>query len=360
MPSIYIIAGEASGDVLGGRLISSLKELRPDLEFHGIGGDMMQGEGIKSLFPINDLSLMGLIEIVPKLSKLIQRVYQTVNDIADKQPDIVITIDSPDFCKRVAKRARKKCPQTKFIHYVAPTVWAWREGRAKTMAKLFDGLICLFPFEPPYFQKYNLNAQFCGHPAIETIPQNNFERTNDHILIFPGSRSGEVKRMAPIFRDVYQKMKGMNPDLQARVVALPHLKEDISEEFFGLNIAYVDPQDRYLAMKEAPFALAKSGTTGLELAIAECPHIIAYKMHPVTWRLLRKLLKIKYAHIINIMEDEEIIPECIQDRCNSEDIIHAVLRYKNPDLSKIRQKLNGNNPSLKPSQQAAQYILGFL
>ena len=359
MPSIYVIAGETSGDVLGARLMQAFKQ-KGNHQFFGIGGDMMAKEGLSSLFPMQDLSIMGLVEIIPSLPRIIKHVYKTVDDIVDKQPDVVITIDSPDFCKPVVKRARKKCPNTKFIHYVAPTVWAWRAGRAKTMAKLFDGLICLFPFEPPYFEEYNLKAVFCGHPAIETIPPEQYERVNDHILIFPGSRKGEIKRMAPVFASVYKKMKQMNPSLQARIVALPHLKDDISEEFFGLDVMYVDPTDRYKAMKLAPFALAKSGTTGLELAIAECPHVIAYKMTPVTWTIVKKFVKTKYAHIVNIMEDREIIPECIQDQCNAEDIMNAVLRYDNPDLSYIRQKLAGPNSQLTPSEQAAAFILDII
>ena len=360
MPDIYIIAGEASGDVLGGRLMHALKSRGADITFHGIGGENMQAQGLTSLFSMQELSLMGVFEIVPKLPKIVKRVYETVDDIAAKQPDIVITIDSPDFCKPVVKRAKKKCPNTKFIHYVAPTVWAWREGRAKKMANLFDGLVCLFPFEPPYFEKYGLKAQFCGHPAIETISPEQLKRTDDHVLIFPGSRSTEVKNMAPVFREVYQKMKGMNPNLQARIVAFPHLKGAIPEEFFGLNVPYVDPADRYKAMKEAPFALAKSGTTGLELAVSECPHMIAYKMNPLTWQLLKRLVKAKYAHLVNIMEDAEIISECLQDKCNVDDIMQAVLHYPNPDLSKIRDKLAGEKPKLTPSEQAAEFISEFI
>lgn len=359
MPSIYIIAGEASGDVLGGRLMTALKGYG-DYDISGIGGDKMTQAGLRSLFPMQDLSLMGLFEIVPKLQRLMKRIKQTQRDIINRQPDIVLTVDSPDFCKRVVKGVRTQCPETKFIHYVAPTVWAWREGRAKTMAQLFDGLICLFPFEPQYFKAHGLSAAFCGHPAIETISTETTERTNDHVLIFPGSRKGEVKRMAPVFRETYQKMKGMNPDLQARIVAFPHFKDMLAEEFYGLDVSFVGPADRYKAMKSAPFALAKSGTTGLELAVAECPHIIAYTMNPLTWYIVKRLVKTRFAHLVNIMEDREVIPECIQHNCNAEDIMQAVIGYNNPDLSSIREKLAGQDTGLSPSQQAARYVLSFI
>ncbi len=354
---IYVIAGEESGDVLGGRVMHVLRQ-RGVNDFHGIGGSMMQTQGLNSLFPMNDLSVMGLFEILPKLPKLIRNVHKCVDDIVDKQPDIVLTIDSPDFAKPVVKRAKKQCPNTKFIHYVAPTVWAWREGRAKTMAKLFDGLICLFPFEPPYFEKEGLRASFCGHPIIETVNADQLNRDDNHILILPGSRMGEIKRMAPVFAETFMRMKAMNPELKAVIPALPHLKDEIDEHFFGMDVDYINPETRFDAFKTAPFALATSGTVGLELAVAECPHVIAYKMNPLTYFIMKRLVKIDYAHLVNIMEGREIIPERIQNQCNSEDILNAVLSYKNPDLSAIRDTLNGEGDGT-PSDQAADFILSF-
>jgi lipid-A-disaccharide synthase len=358
--TIYIIAGETSGDQLGANLIASLKS-QGDFTFHGVGGDMMTGQGIESVIPMNDLSVMGIIEVVPRLPKIIRHVHKVVDNIVDKQPDIVITIDSPDFCKPVVKRTKKACPNTKFIHYVAPTVWAWRAGRAKTMAKLFDGLICLLPFEPPYFEKEGLRTQFCGHPIIDKIEIDDTPKTrqNDHVLILPGSRKGEVKRMAPIFAEVFQKMKSMNPNLKAIIPTFPHLRPIIEEEFFGMNVTFIDPKTRYGAFKNAPFALATSGTVGLELAVAECPHVIAYKMNPITWFLVKAMSKVKYAHLVNIMNDREVIPECIQDKCNANDIMHAVLNYNYPDLSDVRDTLKGSSIQT-PSDQTADFILSYL
>lgn len=356
--SIYMVAGEISGDVLGGRLMDAMQS-QGNFTFNGVGGDMMTSQGLKSLFPMNDLSVMGLFEVLPKLPTLIKRINQTVDDIVKHQPDVVVTIDAPDFCKRVVKKARKKCPNTKFIHYVAPTVWAWRSGRAKVMAELFDGLICLLPFEPQYFEKHGLKAQFCGHPIVEKITTEQYERTNDHILILPGSRHGEIARMAPVFADVFKKMREMNPDLEGRIVALPHLKAEIAEHFFGLNVTMIDPNMRYDAFKTAPFALATSGTVGLELAVAQCPHVIAYKMNPLTWWVLNRMAYVKHAHLVNIMEGQDVIPECIQEKCTPDDIMNAVTGYPNPDLSVIREKLAGENDK-RPSLQAADFINQFL
>jgi len=358
--SIYIIAGEISGDQLGARLMHALK-LMDDFTFHGIGGDEMMGEGINSLFPMNDLSVMGIFEALPRLPKIIRHVYKCVDDIVDKQPDIVISIDSPDFCKPVVKRAKSRCPNTKFIHYVAPTVWAWRENRSKTMAELFDGLICLLPFEPSYFEKHGMRAKFCGHPLVEKIPPDDtIKRVNDHVLILPGSRRGEIKRMAPIFAQTFYKMKAMNPSLRAVIPALPHLRPMIEEEFFGMDVTYIDPKTRYDAFKMAPFAIATSGTVGLELAVARCPHVIAYKMNPLTWFIVKQLSKVKYAHIINIMQNREIIPECIQEKCTPDAIMRAVIGYENPDLSAVRDQLTGTDSKTSPSIQAAKFVSEFM
>lgn len=356
---IVILAGEQSGDVLGGRLMSALND-QGHFEFSGVGGESMTAQGLDSLFPMTDLSVMGLLEVLPRLPLLIKRIRQTAQHIIDTQPDVVVTIDSPDFCKRVVKRARKKCPNTKFVHYVAPTVWAWRSGRAKTMAEIFDGLICLFPFEPEYFEKHGLKAVYCGHPIIETFSEMDTEiREDNHILILPGSRMGEVKRMAPVFAETFKQLHSLNPQLEGRIVALPHLREEIEDHFLGMNITYIDPAMRYRAFLQAPFAMATSGTVGLELAVAECPHIIAYKTNPVTWWLLKRMVKVKYAHLVNIMEGREVIPECLQDKCTASGILNAMENYGDPDLSRIRYKIAGGTPDL-PSTQAARFLMNFL
>lgn len=356
---IYMIAGEESGDVLGSRLMAALNS-RGNFDFKGIGGQGMAAQGLVSLFPMADLSVMGIFEILPRLPKLMKRISQTVSDIIETQPEIVVTIDSPDFCKRVVRKARKHCPNTKFIHYVAPTVWAWRSGRAKIMAELFDGLICLLPFEPPYFERHGLRAAFCGHPAIETIGVNNGARDGNDILILPGSRLGEVKRMAPVFADVFQKLHALNPNLQAKIVALPHVRDEIDSHFLGMNVTYIDPKMRYEAFLNAPFALATSGTVGLELAVAGCPHIVAWKTNPLTWFMMKRLVKVKYAHLVNIMLKSEVIPECLQGNCNPDYIMNAIKNYQDVDLSSIRDQLAGADTKTPPSMQAATFVIGFL
>jgi lipid-A-disaccharide synthase len=357
---IYIIAGEESGDVLGTRLIQSLQQTS-DFDFRGIGGHGMQSAGLKTIFPMDELSVMGLFEIVPKLPNLIKRINQTVDDIAEHSPDIIITIDSPDFCKRVVKKARSRVPNTtRFIHYVAPTVWAWRAGRAATMAELFDGLICLLPFEPPYFEREGLNAKFCGHPLTEAISNEQYERDPSEILILPGSRRGEVARMGPIFAKVFEHMQNNYPKLKASIVALPHVRSEIEGFFKQCNPTYIDPSKRFDAFKKAGFALATSGTVGLELAVAQCPHIVAYKVNSLTYQVARHMIKTPYAHLVNIMEGQELVPEFMQNKCSVDNILNGLNTMQKQDFTLIRDKLSGETPSKTPSQQAADFILTYL
>jgi lipid-A-disaccharide synthase len=357
--SIYIIAGETSGDVLGARLMYAMGS-QTDLNFNGIGGAMMAQNGLQSLFPMDELSVMGIFEIIPKIPHLLKRINETAKDIIARQPNIVVTIDSPDFCKRVVKKVRANCPNTKFIHYVAPTVWAWRESRAEVMADLFDGLICLLPFEPPYFEKYALKAQFCGHPIVEAMPDEQFERNPTEILILPGSRRGEVTKMAPVFADVFRRLKANHQSLQASIVALPYVKDIIDEAFNDVDVQYIAPESRYEAFQTAGFAIATSGTVGLELAVAGCPHIVAYKMNPLTYLVGKMLVKTKYAHLINIMEKRMIIPEFIQGQCNADDILKGLDSLDKQDLSNVRTQLNGSNTNIPPSMQAANFVLSYL
>lgn len=358
--SVYMIAGEASGDILGGRLLAALKAKETNLIIRGIGGDNMQSHGLHSLFPMEELSVMGLTEVLPRIPDLLKRINQTAQDIIHHQPDIVITIDSPDFVKRVVKKTRVKCQNTKFIHYVAPSVWAWRAGRAKTMAKLYDGLICLLPFEPPYFEKEGLRSAFCGHPAIETIDAHQNERNPNRLLILPGSRLGEVSKMAPVFAETLEKLRQSNHELKASIVALLHVKPIIEDTFKDIQIDYIKPESRFAAFKTAGKALATSGTVGLELAVAGCPHVIAYQMSPLTYWIGKRMVKVDYGHLVNIMEGREVIPEYIQDNCTSDNLTRAIQNLDIPELTSIRQKLSGSNPGLLPSEQAADFVRSFL
>ncbi|MCI5059732.1 MAG: lipid-A-disaccharide synthase [Alphaproteobacteria bacterium] len=333
MTHIYLIAGEASGDFLGAQLMESLKTAQPDIQFSGIGGPLMTAQGLKSLFPMEELSVMGVAEILPKLPELLKRISQTVEDITQKSPDIVVTIDAPDFSFRVTKRARKKTKQTKFVHYVAPTVWAWRPGRAKKISKFLDGLLCLFDFEPSYFEAHGLKSTAVGHPMIESgvleaQPLKIGADNTQNLGVFFGSRRGEIKRIAPLIIQCVEQIIVQKPDIELIIPTLPHLKARVEELVEPLNAPchiVTDKQDKWSLFKACDAAIAVSGTVGLELAAAGVPHVIAYKMNSLTWQVVKRVIKTPYAHLVNIMAGKEIVPEFIQGDARAENIVLCVL-----------------------------------
>ena len=273
--SIYIIAGEASGDFIGSQLIRALCAQSPDININGIGGGLMHAQGLDSLFPMHELSVMGIGEILPKIPHLLKRINQTVEDIIKKKPDIVITIDAPDFSFRVHKKLRKALGENapKLIHYVAPTVWAWRPKRAKKIARFLDGLICLFDFEPDYFTAEGLNAIAVGHPMmesgiIEATPFKIGQENTKKVGLFFGSRVSEINRHADIFIQAAQNIEG---DIEFIIPTLPHIKPLLEEKLSALNHpchVIETPDNKWAVFKGCDAALAVSGTVGLELALS--------------------------------------------------------------------------------------------
>jgi lipid-A-disaccharide synthase len=325
---IFIIAGEASGDFLGASLMRDLKALK-SVEFTGIGGPLMAEEGLNSLFPMRELSIMGLIEVLKHLPLMVRRLNETVEAIIAQQPDMLITVDSPDFCLRVAKRIKKKCPNIKIVHYVAPTVWAWRPGRAQKIAKFLDGLLCLFPFEPPYFTKHGLKAEFVGHPLVKTIGEvteeqkRQFFETYDldpsHpiLCILPGSRRKEVAALWPVFLVTCEQLRQTMPDLQVILPTLPHLLPLLGEVPSYITLM-TDTTDKYIAFQCSDAALHASGTVALELALSGVPMVTTYKVNSLTAWIGRRLLTTPFFNLVNILHGEEVVPELVQEKCTPE------------------------------------------
>lgn len=375
---VYLIAGEPSGDMLGARLIRALKELRPDIKFAGVGGDNIEKEGITSLFDISDLAIMGAVEVIPSIPKVLRHIRETVEDIASKKPDVVITIDSWSFSARVHKALRKKKINVLQMHYVAPQVWAWKKGRAKTMYKYIDRLLTLFPNEPAYFTPYHLKADFVGHPAIEssmvTADQSEF-LAKYHIpddkrivLVLPGSRHNEVKHLLPTFLATVRELKTKNPDLYFVLPTVKTVEKRVREMVKEDNsdiLVINTQQERYAAAKGAKAAIAASGTVALELAIIDVPHLVAYKVPALTAFLARILTNIKYINLTNILLDKPIVPELLQNDCNKDKLIsimsdlldtHSELYQKEKEAFKnLRQALGMGK--VRPSQKAAQIII---
>ncbi len=371
---IYLIAGEISGDFIGAQLMKALKTQSPDVTFSGIGGEMMKGQGLKSLFPMDDLSVMGLSEVLPRLFKLIGRINETVTDIVTLQPDMVVTIDAPDFSFRVQKAVRQRMTQPpKQVHYVAPTVWAWRQGRALKVSKFLDAMICLFDFEPPYFEEVGLNAIAVGHPMmesgiIESKPALIGEDNTTKLGIFLGSRRGELKRTAPVLVGAVEKILAQYKNIELIVPTLPHLENAVTEALSGLDVPMTittDQSNKWGVFKTCDVAIAVSGTVGLELAVANVPHLIAYRAAPLTAFIVRRLIKTPFVHLVNIMLQHSAVPELIQEDCTIDNIKaqtleilqnQTVREIQQINFKKVRQKLGLN---AQPSQKAAEFLLSL-
>jgi lipid-A-disaccharide synthase len=324
---VFISAGEVSGDILGGRLIAALKALSPHgVELQGIGGPEMEKEGLHSLFPLSDLAIMGVIEILPHIPKLKRRIAQAAQAANRFDPDVMVTIDAPGFNKRLARA----CGATVWpkVHYVAPTVWAWRPKRVHTFKALFDRLLCLLPFEPPYFEAVDLKADFVGHSILESGAdtgngpgfRKRFGIASDAsvLCVLPGSRRGEMERLLPVFKDAVAETQVKHPGLHVIIPAVPHLAQAIKAHIAGWPVTVTvleDQTQKYDAMAASNAALAASGTVALELALAQVPTVIAYKINGLTHFLVRRLIKTQYAHLLNILAQREIVPERIQGDC---------------------------------------------
>ncbi|MDR1476307.1 MAG: lipid-A-disaccharide synthase [Holosporales bacterium] len=321
---IYIIAGEPSGDAIGA---SVLRELNKEhgVTITGVGGYQMAKEGLKSLFDIKKIAVGGIFEIIPHILRIIKLIKLTACDIVRHSPDVILTIDSPGFCFRVIKKIQKLRPQTKTIHLVAPSVWAWRPKRAKKLSKLYDELLTLFDFEPQYFQKYGLKTECVGHPLAEEIVGEITDSKDDVFLLIPGSRAQEIKTLLPIFlkfSDYYNSDE--SKPRRCIIPTLPHLIPLISKMIGIRNIEIVseDAQKNELYHR-ASLAIAASGTATLQLALSGCPMIVCYKLNNFTYNIIKKVVKIKYISLVNIILDKEVVPELIQHACNVEMIHQA-------------------------------------
>lgn len=352
---VFIIAGEPSGDRLGGALMAGLKELAPGVTFQGVGGPEMEAQGLSSQFPMNELSVMGVLEILPGLRRLLRRIDETATAVIAAKPDVLITIDSPDFCLRVAKRA-KAAIAVRTVHYVAPSVWAWRPKRAKKMARMIDHVLALLPFEPPYMEAEGMECDFVGHPvAGEPVagPEEIAAFRAAHglgdaplLTVLPGSRGGEVTRHVPIFGDALRPILSENPDLRLvlpttgpQAERLVALTADWPQQPLILDPRRL-PNDDAQAEKRAAFAasraaLAASGTVSLELAAQGTPMAIAYGMNRLTWEIVTSMTLIDTVTLVNLITDSRVVPECLGPECTADRITPMVRDVlANPDVQK--------------------------
>ncbi len=337
----FLIAGEPSGDRLGAALMAGLKALHPGVTFSGIGGPAMQAEGMESLFPMEELSVMGLVEILPKYLHLKRRIRQAAEAALAADPAALITIDSPDFCLRVAALAKAARPGLRTIHYVAPSVWAWRPGRAAKMARHIDHVLALLPFEPPWMTAAGMSCDFVGHPVaaepVATAEQAQAFRAAHGIApdaplvaALPGSRRGEVSRLIPPFGDTLARVAERLPALRVILPTPRHLADTVREatrDWPGqpLILPAPDLATRTAAFAAADAALAASGTVSLELAAQSCPMVIAYDMAPLTLWLMRRMARVDTVTLVNLVSDTRTVPEFIGPDCRAERIAPALV-----------------------------------
>ncbi|MFM1861690.1 MAG: hypothetical protein RLZ26_212 [Pseudomonadota bacterium] len=338
---IFLVAGEPSGDRLGAALMAGLRALVPGVRFSGVGGPAMAAEGLQSLFPMAELSVMGLLEVLPRYPALRRRMIETADALVAAAPDAVVTIDSPDFCLRVLARARAARPGLRTIHYVAPSVWAWRPGRARRMAPLVDHVLALLPFEPPLMEAAGMGCTFVGHPAAAVPPAPKAEVAAFRarhglgaapvLLALPGSRRGEVARLAPVFGQALASLVARRPDLRVVVPAVAALGAEVRARVAGwpgAPVVIVEGEApagaKAAAFGAARAAIAASGTVSLELAAAGVPMVIGYDMNPLTRAIVGRLLRVDTVTLVNLVSDTRAVPEFLGARCRAELIAPAV------------------------------------
>ncbi|MGL4235920.1 lipid-A-disaccharide synthase [Tabrizicola sp.] len=369
---LFLIAGEPSGDRLGAALMAGLKTLSPNVEFAGVGGPLMQAEGMTSLFPMEELSVMGIAEVLPKYLHLKRRIREAAEAALASGATALVTIDSPDFCLRVAKLVKAARPGFRTIHYVAPSVWAWRPGRAAKMARVIDHVLALLPFEPPYMTATGMTCDFVGHPVVaeplasaEEVAA--FRGEGPLILVLPGSRQSEVRRLAPVFGDVVGRLQAGHPGLR---VALPTVRgvaalvNDLTRSWPVRPEIIEDAGRKRGAFAAADLALAASGTVSLELAAVGCPMVIAYDMHPVSWWLMRRAALIDTVTLVNLVSETRVVPEFLGPACRPENIapaLEALLKdssAQNLAMALTMERLGrGGEP---PGLRAARSVLAAL
>lgn len=379
--TLMLVCGEPSGDLLGAELMASLKRLAGDrLNIVGVGGPAMAREGLQSLFSLDATAVMGLREVVPAIPRILARVRQAADYAVRTHPDALVVIDSPDFTHRIARAVKKRDPSIKTVNYVAPQVWASRAYRAKAMARYFDLILALFPFEVPFFEKYGLRAVFVGHPVIERrVRMTGGEmlraklgiRADAPLLaLLPGSRSSEIRFIFPVFRAAVEILSRKIPGLVTVLPTVPHVAARVREAAAGwptpLNLLE-NEDDKYAAFDAADVALAASGTVTAELALSRTPMVVAYRVGGLTYALANRLMTAPYMTLVNILLERRAIPEFKQYDAIPEVLASEVERLFTDEAARAAQRDAMNEFGRRlgegdeaPSQRAARVLLDLI
>lgn len=370
---VVLVAGEASGDILGAGLIKSLKVLNPNIEFCGIGGFKMQQEGLHSWFNIDELSVMGLVEVIKHLPSLLQIKKKLVAKTVDFKPDIYIGIDAPDFNLRVEKEIKALGIPT--VQYVSPSIWAWRQKRIYKIAKATNLVLSLFPFEKKFYDDYKVPCKFVGHTLADSIPlslkqsdaleQLKLDKSKKWIAVMPGSRKGEIDKLAPLFINTCKIISKRNLDINFIV---PMINEARKSQFISIwkeqapDLKFCITDNSSLAMQAADSVLLASGTAALEAMLIKRPMVVAYKLHWLTYKLANKLVKVKSYSLPNLLAESKIVPELIQDNCTAENLAIELEKLLGSDNAELLDKFNKLHILLKKNadEQAALEIMNLI
>ena len=349
MKKIFVLTGEPSGDKLASKVISQLKNSRSDIEYLSVGGEHLKSLGIKSLYDLKEVTYLGFTRVLLNIFKIKRKINETVNEILKFKPDILFSVDSPDFTLRIAKEVKIKDPSIKTIHFVAPQVWVWREHRIKQIKFFLDHVLLLFPFEKKYFDKEGIKSTFTGHPLLDEQNRSKVDisqiiKDNKKIFsVFPGSRMSEINVLMPILFEFVKKMNTKYKDLffvfHSTSEHVQLIQNLLLKEGFKNCGAIGDEKIKSHMLKSSIFALAKSGTISLEICKAKIPSVIIYKMGMINFFIVKMLVKVKFANIINIAAKEEIIPELLQSKCNPTNIYNTVDKLLS-DKSKLDKQVN--------------------
>ena len=375
MKKIFILTGEPSGDKLASEVIINLNKINQKIEYLGVCGSHLKSLGIRSIYDQKEITFLAFTDVLLNFFKIKKKIDYTIKEVLNFNPDILFTVDSPDFSLRVSKKVKQINPNIKTIHYIAPKVWAWREGRVKKMKKFLDHVLLLFNFEKKYFDKENLKSSFVGHPLLDNKSEKNNISINQVIdkkiiSIFAGSRISEINMHMPILINFIKKMNNKNFDYNYVFHSTEKLSEILKAKIKENNLYNVDVihDDKLKSnlLKQSIFAIVKSGTVSLEVCKNNVPSIIIYKMNFFNYLLAKSLLNIKFVNMVNIINNKEVIPELIQSECNSDEI-YRVVNYllKKPELVKnqlfeINKTLNEIKSSTSSTDQASKVVLSYL
>jgi len=376
MKKIFILTGEPSGDRLASTVILKLKQINPEIEYSSVGGPHLKSLGIKSIYDLKEITHIGFTSVFLNIFKIRNRINKTVEEVIKFNPDILFSVDSPDFTLRVAERVKKINNNIKTIHYVAPQVWIWRKGRVKKFKKFVDHMLLLFDFEKKFFDKENILNTFVGHPLLEDNIKSKIDlsslidKEKKIISIFPGSRDSEINILLPILCDFIKLMNEKSNNYififhatdKNKKTIVNFLKSSFLKNFQVIS----DDNIKSQILSKSIFAVAKSGTVSLEICNAKVPSIIIYKINMINYLILKFLVKIKFANIINIINNKEIIPELLQDECNAKEIYNSVnyllshndlLKSQLDNIDKTLKKIKSETSS---SEKVVNILLQYL